>query len=62
MRSDTVSSMRRYRLVTVDVVTSKPLEGNSLAVFTDARGLSDSEMQALAREGGGRNGRYSDGD
>jgi len=26
------------------------LAGNPLAVFTDARGLSDSEMQALARE------------
>jgi trans-2,3-dihydro-3-hydroxyanthranilate isomerase len=42
--------MRRYPFVTVDVFTSKPLEGNPLAVFTDARGLSDSEMQALARE------------
>jgi len=33
-----------------DVFTSKPLEGNSLAVFFDARGLSDAEMQAIARE------------
>jgi len=33
-----------------DVFTSKPLEGNSLAVFFDARGLSDAEMQALAKE------------
>ena len=33
-----------------DVFTSKPLEGNSLAVFFDARGLSDDEMQAIARE------------
>src|SRR5207248_9221491 len=30
--------------------TAKPLHGNQLAVFTDARGLSDDEMQALARE------------
>ena len=37
-----------YRLL--DVFTRKPLEGNQLAVFTDARGLSDGEMQALARE------------
>jgi len=33
-----------------DVFTSKPLEGNSLAVFFDAGGLSDDEMQAIARE------------
>jgi trans-2,3-dihydro-3-hydroxyanthranilate isomerase len=32
------------------VFTSRRLEGNPLAVFTDARGLSDSEMQDLARE------------
>jgi trans-2,3-dihydro-3-hydroxyanthranilate isomerase len=33
-----------------DVFSSNPLEGNSLAVFPDARGLSDTEMQALAKE------------
>ena len=33
-----------------DVFSSRPLEGNSLAVFSDARGLSDSEMQAIAKE------------
>lgn len=33
-----------------DVFSSKPLEGNSLAVFSDARGLNDFEMQALAKE------------
>jgi trans-2,3-dihydro-3-hydroxyanthranilate isomerase len=33
-----------------DVFSSKPLEGNSLAVFSDARGLSDAEMQAIAKE------------
>lgn len=33
-----------------DVFSSTPLEGNSLAVFSDARGLSDSEMQAIAKE------------
>ena len=33
-----------------DVFSSKPLEGNSLAVFSNARGLSDSEMQLLAKE------------
>jgi trans-2,3-dihydro-3-hydroxyanthranilate isomerase len=34
----------------VDVFTATPLEGNQLAVITDARGLSDAEMQSLARE------------
>ena len=34
----------------VDVFAERPLEGNPLAVFTDARGLSDAEMQAFARE------------
>src|SRR5579871_3146161 len=33
-----------------DVFSERPLEGNSLAVFFDARGLSDSEMQAIAKE------------
>jgi len=33
-----------------DVFSSTPLEGNSLAVFSDARGLSDPDMQALAKE------------
>jgi len=36
--------------VQLDVFTSQPLEGNSLAVFPDGRGLSDQQMQALARE------------
>jgi len=33
-----------------DVFSSKALEGNSLAVFFDARGLGDAELQAIARE------------
>jgi trans-2,3-dihydro-3-hydroxyanthranilate isomerase len=44
------NSKRRLPFVQVDVFTSAPLEGNQLAVITDARGLSDAEMQALARE------------
>jgi trans-2,3-dihydro-3-hydroxyanthranilate isomerase len=43
-------SIRRFHCVQIDVFTSQRLEGNPLAVFTDARGLSDSEMQDLARE------------
>lgn len=42
--------MRRYRFVTVDVFTGTRFGGNPLAVFPDARGLSDAEMQALAAE------------
>jgi trans-2,3-dihydro-3-hydroxyanthranilate isomerase len=34
----------------VDVFAELPLEGNQLAIFTDARGLSTEEMQSLARE------------
>lgn len=41
---------RHYSMVQLDVFSARPLEGNPLAVFPDARGLSDSEMQALARE------------
>jgi trans-2,3-dihydro-3-hydroxyanthranilate isomerase len=43
-------SVRKFSFVQLDVFTSRPLEGNQLAVFTDARGLSDDEMQKLARE------------
>jgi trans-2,3-dihydro-3-hydroxyanthranilate isomerase len=42
--------MRRYSFVQLDVFTSRPLEGNQLAVFTDGRGLSDQEMQQIAKE------------
>ncbi|HTV08038.1 MAG TPA: PhzF family phenazine biosynthesis protein [Candidatus Aquilonibacter sp.] len=34
----------------LDVFAEHPLEGNPLAVFHDGRGLSDSQMQAIARE------------
>jgi trans-2,3-dihydro-3-hydroxyanthranilate isomerase len=39
-----------YELVQLDVFTKTPLTGNPLAIFTDARGLADQQMQALARE------------
>jgi len=39
-----------YDYAQVDVFAEAPLEGNALAVFTDARGLSTAEMQAIARE------------
>src|SRR6266404_9072663 len=41
---------RTYEFVQLDVFTQIPLTGNPLAIFTDARGLDDDEMQALARE------------
>lgn len=37
-------------MVQWDVFSQTPLEGNSLAVFFDGRGLSDAEMQSIARE------------
>ncbi len=41
---------RRYAMTQWDVFSAKPLEGNSLAVFSDARGLTDEEMQSIAKE------------
>jgi len=43
-------SDRSYEFVQLDVFTQTALKGNPLAIFTDARGLSDDEMQAIARE------------
>ncbi len=43
-------SERRFDFVHLDVFTRKPLEGNQLAVFGDARGLTDLDMQKLAKE------------
>jgi trans-2,3-dihydro-3-hydroxyanthranilate isomerase len=42
--------MSAYEFVTVDVFTEHRFGGNPLAVFPDARGLSDAQMQALAAE------------
>jgi trans-2,3-dihydro-3-hydroxyanthranilate isomerase len=42
--------MRNFQYKLVDVFTKDALAGNMLAVFTDARGLSDDEMQKLAKE------------
>ena len=42
--------MRSYRYVVCDVFTDRPLEGNQLAVFTDARELPEELLQPLARE------------
>lgn len=42
--------MARFSFVTVDVFTDRRFGGNPLAVFPDARGMSDRDMQALAAE------------
>jgi trans-2,3-dihydro-3-hydroxyanthranilate isomerase len=41
---------RNFPFVQLDVFSSTPFAGNPLAVFPDGRGLSDQEMQAIARE------------
>ena len=41
---------RKLTLAQWDVFSSQALEGNSLAVFFDGRGLSDTEMQSIAKE------------
>ncbi|HWO28711.1 MAG TPA: PhzF family phenazine biosynthesis protein [Candidatus Acidoferrum sp.] len=41
---------RRLAMAQWDVFSSRPLEGNSLAVFPDGRGLTDAEMQSIAKE------------
>lgn len=41
---------RKLAMAQWDVFSCRPLEGNSLAVLFDARGLSDSDMQAIAKE------------
>jgi trans-2,3-dihydro-3-hydroxyanthranilate isomerase len=42
--------MAAFRYVVCDVFTDTPLEGNQLAVFTDARDIPEDALQALARE------------
>src|SRR5258705_2244183 len=42
--------MSKYRFIQLDVFTTEPFAGNSLAVFPEAEGLSDDEMMKIARE------------
>jgi trans-2,3-dihydro-3-hydroxyanthranilate isomerase len=39
-----------FRYVVADVFTDVPLAGNQVAVFTDARGIPEEQLQPLARE------------
>src|SRR5882762_63782 len=41
---------RTYEFIQIDVFTQTALSGNPLAIFPDGRGLTDAEMEALARE------------
>jgi trans-2,3-dihydro-3-hydroxyanthranilate isomerase len=43
-------AIHSYRYVHLDVFTSRPFEGNQLAVFPDAAGLAPEMMQTIARE------------
>ncbi len=45
-----MAAVPSLRYVVADVFTDRALEGNQLAVFTDARGLDKTMMQALALE------------
>jgi trans-2,3-dihydro-3-hydroxyanthranilate isomerase len=45
-----MAERRRLAMTQWDVFSSRPLEGNSLAVFLDGSGLTDSEMQSIAKE------------
>ncbi|MCI0706925.1 MAG: PhzF family phenazine biosynthesis protein [Ignavibacteriae bacterium] len=42
--------MKTYRIKQVNAFTSKPFSGNPAGVVLDARGLSESKMQSIARE------------
>src|ERR1700749_1069519 len=41
---------RQLDYTVLDVFAEHPLEGNPLAVFHDGRGLTDAQMQSIARE------------
>jgi trans-2,3-dihydro-3-hydroxyanthranilate isomerase len=42
--------MQSYRVIYIDAFTRVPYAGNPCAILPDARGLSDEQMQAIARE------------
>src|ERR1700749_4712942 len=46
----TVAPVGTFRYVFADVFTDVPFAGNQLAVFTDARGIPEEQLQPLARE------------
>ena len=42
--------MAAFRYVVADVFTDEPMEGNAVAVFTDAREIPEPKLQKVARE------------
>ena len=48
--SATLAAVASFRYVVADVFTDRPLAGNQVAVFTDARGIPEEMLQPLARE------------
>ena len=42
--------MNRFRYLHLDVFTDRAFEGNQLAVFPEPRGLTDAQMQTIAKE------------
>ena len=42
--------MATLRYVVADVFTDTPLQGNQVAIFTDARGIPEDSLQQIARE------------
>jgi len=42
--------LSRFRYVVADVFTDTPLQGNQVAVFTDAREIPEDKLQPIARE------------
>src|SRR6516165_8627348 len=48
--TDQRGAMTTFRYVVCDVFTDRPLTGNALAVFTDARAIPEGLLQPLARE------------
>jgi trans-2,3-dihydro-3-hydroxyanthranilate isomerase len=45
-----MNQLGSYPFIQLDVFTDRPFTGNPLAVFPDAAGLSDEQMQQIARE------------
>jgi trans-2,3-dihydro-3-hydroxyanthranilate isomerase len=50
LRAGLLPVVTSFRYVVADVFTDRPLAGNQLAVFTDAREIPDELLQPLARE------------
>jgi trans-2,3-dihydro-3-hydroxyanthranilate isomerase len=44
------TDVRHFPFTQLDVFSARPFEGNQLAVFADARELTDQQMQTIARE------------